>query len=113
MTVPWRREAVLARRPSPPVAHALVTRPPEGDRAGSGRWFPDPTGRSDRRYWDGTSWTDRITRRGLQETDSISDDYARPEQFCFHEKNALHTKLLETGAGTVWRDALGRFHRQR
>lgn len=45
---------------------------------GPGQWFPDPTGRSDRRFWDGTSWTDQIIRRGIQSTDSISDGYARP-----------------------------------
>jgi hypothetical protein len=25
-------------------------------------WYPDPWGQSDRRYWSGTEWTDRIDR---------------------------------------------------
>jgi hypothetical protein len=79
----------------------------------AGQWFPDPTGRGDRRYWDGTFWTDQISRRGTQRTDSISDGYARPDQFRFHENNMLHTKELETASGTVWRDAFGGLHRQR
>ena len=78
--------------------------------AGTGQWFPDPTGRSDRRYWDGNAWTDQITRRGIQTTDSIAHGYARPEQFCFHEENALQTKRLGRAAGASWRDAFGRLH---
>jgi Protein of unknown function (DUF2510) len=81
--------------------------------AGSGQWFPDPTGRSDRRYWDGKSWTDQISRRGVTATDSIARGYARPEQFCFHEENALHTKRLGRAAGAAWRDAFGRLPGQR
>ena len=78
--------------------------------AGTGQWFPDPTGRSDRRYWDGKAWTDQISRRGVQSRDSISHGYARPELFCFHERNALHTDTLERSTGTKWRDAFGRIH---
>jgi hypothetical protein len=81
--------------------------------APSGQWFPDPTGRGERRYWDGTSWTDQISRRGINATDSIAHGYARPEQFCFHEENAPHTKRLERAAGAAWRDAFGRLHGQR
>jgi hypothetical protein len=90
------------RRRIRPAPYDPVAPSSEGNRAGIGQWFPDPTGRGDRRYWDGRSWTDQISRRGTQATDSISDGYARPEQFRFHEENALHTKLLETASRTVW-----------
>lgn len=27
-------------------------------------WYPDPTGRHGARYWDGTTWTERVTDAG-------------------------------------------------
>lgn len=41
-------------------------------------WHRDPTGRSDHRYWNGTSWTDQVSKAGDQSTDPISGDYAPP-----------------------------------
>jgi hypothetical protein len=80
--------------------------------SGTGQWFPDPTGRSDRRYWDGKTWTDQVSRGGTQATDSISFGYARPEQFRFHEKSAFHAKPADGASGTVWWDIVGRFQGQ-
>ena len=102
-----------SRRRVRPAPYDPTTPSSEGDRAGTGQWFPDPTGRGDRRYWDGRFWTDQISRRGTQSTDSISEGYARPEQFRFHEGNALHTKTLAAASGTTWRDAFGGLHRQK
>jgi hypothetical protein len=102
-----------SRRRIRPAPYDAANPSSGGDRAGTGQWFPDPTGRGDRRFWDGRSWTDQISRRGTQVTDSISDGYARPEQFRFHEENAVHTKLLDTASRTVWKDAFGGLHRQR
>ena len=76
----------------------------------NGQWFPDPTGRSDRRYWDGASWTDRVRRRGIPATDAIPHGYARPEQFCFHEESGPRAKTVEQRPG-AWRDAFGLLHR--
>lgn len=39
----------------------------EAHRAVHAQWYPDPTGGHQRRYWDGTQWTDRVTD-GDQET---------------------------------------------
>jgi hypothetical protein len=38
-------------------------------------WYPDPQGRSDHRYFDGTEWTDQVSRGGVVETDPL---YAEP-----------------------------------
>jgi hypothetical protein len=46
--------------PVPPVAAG----PPPG-------WFPDPSGRFDHRWWDGTRWTDLVSRDGTQMTDPL------------------------------------------
>ncbi len=34
-------------------------------------WFPDPAGRFDHRWWDGTDWTDTVARDGTTTTDPL------------------------------------------
>ena len=36
-------------------------------------WYPDPFGRHERRYWDGSKWTDHVASRGRQEVDPPVD----------------------------------------
>jgi hypothetical protein len=51
-------------------------------------WLPDPTGRFESRYWDGTSWTQAVMKGGQVDTDpeagpsgpSILPDPPAPEQ---------------------------------
>ena len=31
-------------------------------------WQPDPTGKHDHRYWDGTQWTDNVADAGVPVT---------------------------------------------
>lgn len=33
-------------------------------------WRPDPTGRHELRYWDGTTWTEHVAHQGAQSTDA-------------------------------------------
>jgi hypothetical protein len=33
-------------------------------------WYADPAGRFDLRYWDGSAWTEHVSRAGQQYTDS-------------------------------------------
>jgi Protein of unknown function (DUF2510) len=35
-------------------------------------WYPDPTGRHEFRYWDGTKWTAHVSDRGTPATDALS-----------------------------------------
>jgi hypothetical protein len=35
-------------------------------------WYPDPTGRYDLRYWDGSEWTSHVARGGNQSTDPLA-----------------------------------------
>lgn len=37
----------------------------------SAGWYPDPLGRYDHRYWDGTRWTDHAARAGQTVTDPV------------------------------------------
>lgn len=57
-------KAELAK-PADPFPKPVVTAP---DREG---WFPDPTGRFDRRYFSGRFWTEHVTidREGRQLVD--------------------------------------------
>jgi hypothetical protein len=32
-------------------------------------WYPDPSGRYELRYWDGSAWTEHVSRQGQQFTD--------------------------------------------
>jgi hypothetical protein len=34
-------------------------------------WYPDPTGRHERRYWDGAAWTDHVVSGGTQSLDPV------------------------------------------
>jgi hypothetical protein len=31
-------------------------------------WYADPTAQADQRYWDGTAWTEHVSRAGVQGT---------------------------------------------
>ena len=35
-------------------------------------WLPDPTGRFQYRYWDGSQWSASVSRQGSQETDVLT-----------------------------------------
>lgn len=35
-------------------------------------WQPDPTGRHEHRYWDGTTWTDNVSNAGVASTDPVA-----------------------------------------
>jgi hypothetical protein len=38
---------------------------------GPARWAPDPTGRHELRYWNGSEWTDHVADGGVQATDPL------------------------------------------
>lgn len=57
--------------PPPPaigsaVADDSLTPPPPGTPAG---WVPDPSGRYEMRYWDGSSWTEHVATGATQGVD--------------------------------------------
>jgi uncharacterized protein YxjI len=35
-------------------------------------WYPDPQGRHQHRYWDGTAWTDHVSDNGVTSTDPVN-----------------------------------------
>lgn len=51
-----------AAAPAPAPAPAPADAVPAG-------WYPDPSSRFELRYWDGTRWTEHVSRGGQQSTD--------------------------------------------
>lgn len=52
--------------PEPAAPISTPAPPPPMKPAG---WMPDPTGRHEHRYWDGSRWTEHVTTAGEQSTD--------------------------------------------
>lgn len=42
-------------------------------------WYPDPTGRFEQRYWDGSQWTEHVSSAGQQRTDALPGGPAESE----------------------------------
>ena len=67
-------------------------------------WYPDPMGRHEYRYWDGTVWTDHVSNSGVQSTDAVQG--SRLDRF-----DDLLTvgnegaRVTEQVSGTGWRGA--------
>ena len=43
-------------------------------------WLPDPTGRYEYRWWDGTTWTDQVSNQGQPSTDPLEVALPPPQQ---------------------------------
>jgi hypothetical protein len=74
-----RQEVLQARDPAPlerPVARVYAA-PATTDAPG---WYPDPSGAFDHRYWDGTTWTEHVSRAGVADTAPVvpADWYPDP-----------------------------------
>src|SRR5262245_4434540 len=41
-------------------------------------WLPDPTGRFEHRYWNGTEWTEHVSRAGRPSTDPLTAQPSLP-----------------------------------
>jgi uncharacterized membrane protein YjgN (DUF898 family) len=55
--------------PAPPAPVAVPAQYAPATPAG---WFPDPKGRFEQRYWDGTAWTKNVSSQGQQSVDPNS-----------------------------------------
>jgi hypothetical protein len=42
-------------------------------------WYPDPVHRHELRYWDGTTWTDHVSDRGVTGTDPVDASRGAPK----------------------------------
>ncbi|MGH3849744.1 MAG: phospholipid scramblase-related protein, partial [Pseudonocardiaceae bacterium] len=45
----------------------------DGESLAKADWYPDPSGRHELRYFDGSAWTDHVATQGQQGSDSVID----------------------------------------
>jgi Protein of unknown function (DUF2510) len=62
-TTPTVVATVPVAAPTPPAPAAPVSSVPAG-------WYSDPSGRFELRYWDGSQWSEHVSRGGQQFTDA-------------------------------------------
>jgi hypothetical protein len=55
--------------PEPAVAEPAAEAAPAVESTVPAGWYADPSGRFELRYWDGTAWTEHVSRAGQQFTD--------------------------------------------
>lgn len=53
----------------PAATTASSTASSVGDAVAPAAWYPDPSGRFELRYWNGSAWTEHVSRGGQQFTD--------------------------------------------
>jgi hypothetical protein len=58
----WGPSSQSSSAPSAPAAAPSTPSVPAG-------WYSDPAGRFELRYWDGSAWTEHVSRAGQQYTD--------------------------------------------
>ncbi len=74
-------------------------------------WYPDPHGRAELRYWDGTGWTDHVSNQGVQGTDPVTDAGQAPRRDALDQIDAALTLgnegkgIAEQVAGQGYRGA--------
>ena len=61
-------------------------------------WHPDPLGRNELRYWDGTGWTDHVSSNGVQAIDPVQGTAAVPAASRSVDK--IVADVAKVGAGT-------------
>lgn len=74
-------------------------------------WYADPTRRFDHRYWDGTTWTEHVSRNGQATTDPLDGGGAEPgtgqDTAADTGAPAAGTPGWETGTGQPWHTGSG------
>jgi uncharacterized protein YxjI len=71
-------------------------------------WHPDPTGRHQLRYWDGTQWTDHVSNNGVTGSDPVQGRPGvadRVEQALTLGNEGDAAKVQSQVSGTGWRGA--------
>jgi uncharacterized protein YxjI len=73
-------------------------------------WHPDPTGRHELRYWDGSAWTDHVSDQGITGSDAV-DAPAAPQASRLDRLDAGLTLGNEGKPETISKQLSGGGHR--
>jgi uncharacterized protein YxjI len=70
-------------------------------------WYPDPSGRHEHRYWDGSRWTEHVASHGRQRTDHDSSSLppptvARPAEKVVRDVTKAGAAGAPLGGGTIF-----------
>jgi hypothetical protein len=73
---------------------------PSSTRAAAA-WHPDPTGRFEQRYWDGSRWTDHVSSAGRPTVDALEPNAAPEATRTATTSTAERSTGGSTGAGPI------------
>ena len=75
-----RQEVLQAARPGAARASRRPRQYAAPTTADGPGWYADPSGRFDHRYWDGSAWTEHVSRAGVADTAPVvpADWYPDP-----------------------------------
>jgi hypothetical protein len=77
-------------------------------------WYPDPTGRHELRYWDGSHWTEHVVEGGIPTTDAAGARSTAADVARGHTPRMLRlwgaTPALAVFAAAMWFAWLGWDH---
>ncbi|HEV7865176.1 MAG TPA: phospholipid scramblase-related protein [Acidimicrobiia bacterium] len=70
-------------------------------------WYPDPSGRHEHRYWDGSQWTEHVSSHGRQSTDPDPTSQppptvARPTEKIVRDVAKAGATGVGSGGGTIF-----------
>ena len=64
-------------------------------------WYPDPTGRHEHRYWDGSRWTEQVGSQGRQRLDPAIEQTSVPTAGKVNKKTLRQVRKAGAGDGPV------------
>ena len=96
----WIIAALLRPSAKARAELAKALNPPKSQ----GAWWPDPKGRHQHRYWDGTRWTENVSDGGIPSIDRLSEQPATASARIARDKDAYGSlqKEYPTVFDAVW-----------
>jgi uncharacterized protein YxjI len=80
-------------------------------QAPAANWYPDPGGKHEHRYWDGSKWTDNVSNGGRQAIDPLVGTYVPTTS---HDASKIQQQVQQragvqatgTGGGTIFTESI-------
>jgi hypothetical protein len=85
-------------KPAADTSPAASSTPAAASAPLAASWYPDPTGRHEQRYWDGTRWTDHVSTGGQTKVDALDGSTARTADVQQQQQRQTVTTGASSGA---------------